>query len=156
MTSSAPLVASTEFETLCEQLNAPGGDYYGASTGSGNGGASGGQYHSIHDDHHRHRSSGSGSRGGSSGSRSGGTAEQNTQPVSVTNSIERELESIDGKKKRKIRRLEYKLASWKKSSDPDLKLAPPDPTTGFDERTLALVRGGNIMYKMQSREILIG
>ena len=152
--ASAPLAATAEFEALCEQLNAPGGDYYGASTGSGTGGSSGGQYHSINDDHHRHRSSGTGSRGGSSSGSRGG--EQNTQPETVTNAIERELESIDGKKKRKIRRLEYKLASWKKASDPELNLAPADPTTGFDDRTLALVRGGKIMYKMQSREILIG
>ena len=68
--------------------------------------------------------------------------------------ITRELESIDGKKKRKIRRLEHKLVSWTPAAR--LQLADPDPRVDFDDRTLAVLRGGSIKYKMQSREIMCG
>lgn len=76
------------------------------------------------------------------------------EELKISRAIDRELESIDGKKKRKIRRLEHKLASWKPASD--LKLADPDPDLNFDDKTLAMLRGGNIKYKMCTREVVMG
>eukprot|EP00035_Acanthoeca_spectabilis_P022257 m.442811 g.442811 ORF g.442811 m.442811 type:complete len:565 (-) comp18863_c0_seq1:123-1817(-) len=68
--------------------------------------------------------------------------------------IDRELEVVDRKNKRKIRKLEHQIALWRSFDDLGIKL--PSLSSSFDDTTLAILRGTKLEYHMRSRQIIAG
>jgi microspherule protein 1 len=74
--------------------------------------------------------------------------------AAVRRNVDRELEGVDRKNKRKIRKLEHQIALWRSFDDLGIKL--PSPSSSFDETTLAILRGTKLEHHMRSRQIIAG
>eukprot|EP00039_Didymoeca_costata_P001468 m.52747 g.52747 ORF g.52747 m.52747 type:complete len:397 (-) comp10815_c0_seq1:1760-2950(-) len=74
----------------------------------------------------------------------------------VAQAILRELECMDAKQKRKIRALEYKLSAWRNITELGMEPGMEADGISFDDKTLAILNGPHIKYKMQSQEIVLG
>ena len=68
--------------------------------------------------------------------------------------LERELDVIDRKQKRKIHRLEHQISSWQLPTD--LGVAITNLSPQMDGDMLAMLRGRVVLHRMQTRQITIG
>jgi len=78
----------------------------------------------------------------------------NKAEAAVQKLVDRELEGVDRKNKRKIRKLEHQIALWRSFDSLGIKLPPP--SASFDDTTLAILRGKTLEYHMRSRQIVAG
>eukprot|EP00041_Stephanoeca_diplocostata_P018157 m.378648 g.378648 ORF g.378648 m.378648 type:complete len:512 (+) comp20935_c0_seq3:378-1913(+) len=77
------------------------------------------------------------------------------QEDAIAKQLDKELEGIDRKHKRKIRKLERQINLWK--SVPELGFSPLNFTSAiFDDSTLAILRGVKIDFRMKSQQIVAG
>eukprot|EP00040_Diaphanoeca_grandis_P014920 m.75815 g.75815 ORF g.75815 m.75815 type:complete len:413 (-) comp24830_c0_seq1:257-1495(-) len=76
------------------------------------------------------------------------------EDATLERKIERELEGVDRKHKRKIRKLELQISLWKNVHE--LGFAENNEEGSFDRCTLAILRGKTTCFKMRSQEILLG
>jgi hypothetical protein len=68
--------------------------------------------------------------------------------------VDRELEGVDRKNKRKIRKLEHQIVLWRPFRELGIEL--PSPSSAFDDTTLAILRGVKVEHRMRSRQIIAG
>lgn len=77
------------------------------------------------------------------------------QEDAIAKQLDKELEGIDRKHKRKIRKLERQINLWK--SIPELGFSTQNFTSAiFDDSTLAMLRGVKIDFRMKSQQIIAG
>eukprot|EP00730_Choanoeca_flexa_P013660 TRINITY_DN5564_c0_g1_i1.p1 TRINITY_DN5564_c0_g1~~TRINITY_DN5564_c0_g1_i1.p1 ORF type:complete len:580 (+),score=133.14 TRINITY_DN5564_c0_g1_i1:71-1810(+) len=71
--------------------------------------------------------------------------------TSISANVLRELDRLEAKTNRKIRRLEHQLATWACSG-----VVPPDSVVGLPDDTLAVFKGRVLHYAMKTVEVVLG